>query len=414
MTDPTPPTRAIHFEEITVRFYRQLYYSNEQVYQLEVRQSPGPLPGGAFQADLEAQLERFGQIFNQRILENRFFYRYQAPSAEPETLRQLAELGGQLYTLLPEPFRLAWPRLLQNVFDRGRGVRLIIEARAGDKAERLLSLPWELLFFQETGVYPARSPRVVIVRRLLEAIRRSPITLAPPFEVVHVIAHAADGPEKYRLDPQLRQIEQAAIRRSVAPEHYHPVTDPGSVAQMLAVVREQGGQIIHFLGHGEFFEAGTDAPAETGRSYLRFVDEVGGSQWVSGEQLQQLLSFSPAVQVVVLNACHGGAIAPANVALELVYSGCPTWWPFRAIFCRKPPGISAGPFTPNSNAAPMLLTPWRSGGPKLRRNCPPRLIGACRCCIPTSGCRSHRCRLKWPKPAGIGPVCPKPARWRPW
>jgi hypothetical protein len=321
--NPLASPRTVHFDEITIRFFRQRYYQNEQVYQLEVRQSPGPLPGGAFQADFDAQLDRFGQIFNQRLRESRFFYRYQTSVAEPETVNQLAELGRQLYALLPEPFRLALPRLLQHVFDRGRGVRLIIEARAGDQAERLLSLPWELLFFQETGVYPARSPRVVIVRRLLEAIRRSPIALTPPFEVVHVIAHAAAGPEKYQLDPQLRQTEQTAIQHGVAPEHYHPVTDPGSVSQMLAVVRAERGQIVHFLGHGKFFEAGIDAPAEAGRSYLRFVDEAGASEWVTGAQLQQLLSFSPGVQVVVLNACHGGAIATANVALELVYSGLP-------------------------------------------------------------------------------------------
>jgi hypothetical protein len=90
-------------------------------------------------------------------------------------------------------------------------------------------------------------------------------------------------------------------------------------------LREQPYHIVHFLGHGEIPQA--DEVDSTGilieRGYLRFINADGETQWVTGEQLQHLLSFTPTVQLVVLNACHGAGGAAGNIALELVYNGLP-------------------------------------------------------------------------------------------
>jgi hypothetical protein len=312
----TPKTQDIAFDDVILRFTRQIYYEkDERAFQLQVRKAPGALPGGAFRADVEAQVEQLRQIFAQQVAMNQFFYRFTAPGPAQD----LADLGQQLYALLPEPFRQAFPRLVQDVFEKGRGLRLVLEARAEDKANYLLSLPWEILFFGETGVFLARSPRVLIVRRLLDAVRRSPVQMEAPFNVTHVIADNPAHPEKPPIDLDLQQTERDGIRQAIAPGHYRLVERPGSIERMLAALREQPYHIVHFLGHGDMGSLGAFAE----RGHLRFVGADGQTQPVTGEQLQNLLNFTPTVQLVVLNACHGGSSAVGNIALELVYNGLP-------------------------------------------------------------------------------------------
>jgi hypothetical protein len=311
-----PKTQDVFFDDVILRFTRQIYYEkDERAFQLEVRRSPGALPGGAFRADVEDQVEQLRQVFAHQVAVNQFFYRF----AGPGPAQDLADLGQQLYALLPQSFREAFPRLVQDVFEKGRGLRLVLEARAEDKANHLLSLPWEILFFEESGVFLARSPRVMIVRRLLDAVRRSPVQMEAPLNVIHVIADNPTDPEKQRIDPALQQTERDGIRQAIAPGHYRLVEKPGSIEHMLTALREQRYHIVHFLGHGDTHRAGVFA----GRGYLRFVGADGQTQPVTGEQLQSQLNFAPTVQLVVLNACHGGSSAVGNIALELVHNGLP-------------------------------------------------------------------------------------------
>ncbi len=323
------PQLKINFDDVIIRFTQQIYYDNEQAFQLEVRQSPGPLPGGAFQADVESRLEEFRRIFGQRVTINQFSYHSEKLLAEAGSAQDLAYLGNRLYELLPESFRQAFPHLVQDVFEKGRGLRLVIEARAGDKADRLLSLPWEILFFNQTQAFLARSPRVLVVRRLLDAVRRSPIQIETPFNIVHVIAHDSGNPEEYGISAELQQAEREGIGRAIVPGQYRLVEKPGSVEQLLAALREGAYHVVHFLGHGEIheLEAAGSTRVDIKCGYLRFVGANGDAQWVTGEQLQHLLGFTPTVQLAVLNACHGGASASGsvggNIALELTYSGLP-------------------------------------------------------------------------------------------
>jgi len=319
MKNPSP---TLIFDTVVLRFTRQIYYSDENAFQLEVRQSPAPLPGGAFQADIAAQLQSLQDLFAQRLTSGQFFSRFQAAPIVETISEDLGAIGHPLYALLPLAFQQAFPRLIQSVFEKGHGLRLILEARAGDKADHLLSLPWELLFFESTGVFLARSPRVLVVRRLLDAVRRSPLAMTLPLNLIHVIADAPVAPQRYQIDATLREMEQNRIPAAIQPGGYRQVAEPGSMEQLLSTLREQSYHIMHFLGHGEVLARATGIPAME-RGYLRFVDAAGESQWVNGEQLQHLLEFTPALQLVVLNACHGGASVARSVALELVYHGLP-------------------------------------------------------------------------------------------
>jgi hypothetical protein len=149
--------------------------------------------------------------------------------------------------------------------------------------------------------------------------------MKPPFNVIHVIAHDCGASQEHGIDPALQQAERASICHAITPGQYRLVENPASIERMLAALREQQYHIVHFLGHGEIHKAEAVGGSENDirRGYLRFIGADGGVQWVTGEQLEHLLSFTPTVQLAVLNACHSGANVTGNIALELTYNGLP-------------------------------------------------------------------------------------------
>jgi hypothetical protein len=351
MNNHTPPHEII-YDDLVIRLRRQTHWDdsglvpkdlrstpwngaekNANVFQAEVRQTPCPLQGGAFRVDQAQNLEEFQSIFVRRMTFSKFFYNYSDPPQidTPEfalATQQLIDLGNKLYELLPVSFQTELPTIFQRSLEQGHGIRLILEARAGDQADRLLSLPWELLFFEATRAYAARTPRLQVVRRLLDAVRQSPVEMAAPYHTVHVIAHSAQGP----IEASLQEVERQTLPAAVGADHYTLVAQPGSVEQMLATLQSKPAQIVHFLGHGEFPSPSNGDNGDNGgngenqtamRAYLHFVDQADHAQWVTGEQLQHLLSGAPGVQLIVLNACHAGSVAANNIALDLVYSGFP-------------------------------------------------------------------------------------------
>jgi len=335
-----PPLDPIIYDNLVIRLRRQLAWDDlealpaglgptrpegKNIFQAEVRETPWPLQGGAFRTDSESHLEKFQKLFELQTTFSRSTYTYTSPpqitTREYEVASDvLAELGSELYKLLPLSFHLTLPYLIQRTFEKGHGLRLILEARAGDQADQLLSLPWELLFFEATQVYPARTPRLLVVRRLLDAVRQNPIQMVAPFNLVHVIADDLVQP----LDPGLQQAECEAVPKAIGTGHYTLVAEPGSFEKTIDALQARRAQIVHFLGHGVQQKFPGETTQTGGRGYLCFIAEDDQRQWISGEQLQHVLSSMPGVQLVVLNACHGGsAVAARNIALDLVYSGFP-------------------------------------------------------------------------------------------
>lgn len=337
MTNQPPKQEA--YQDLVIRLRRQTHWDDSEqlpkdlrpatwgdayVFQAEVRQTPFPLQGGAFRIDIAEPLAAFQQIFRDQIKLSHHFYNYSDPPqlATREVAaaaNDLAELGNALYKLLPVSFHEELPSLIQRTLVQGYGLRLILEARAGDQADRLLSLPWELLFFENTRAYPARTTRLLVVRRLLDAIRQNPVTMTAPYNTVHVIAHSAALP----IDPVLQQTERETLPQATGSGYYQAVAEPGSIEKLLAALQNRRTQIVHFLGHGDFQIPAAAMPATRTRAYLCFVDHMGQTQHVTGEQFQHYLSDTPGVQLIVLNSCHGGAPAANNIALDLVYSGFP-------------------------------------------------------------------------------------------
>jgi hypothetical protein len=310
------PQRPI--DDVVIRFTRQIYYEDGRAFQAEVRRTPVLLRGGAFQADIEAQADRLLRLFANRVRESHA-YRYVAAVEETDpqieaTSDDLTDLGVALYQLLPESLREGLPRLLQHALDKRRVVRIIFEARAGDYADRLLGLPWEILFFEQLRTYLGLMPRVLIVRRLLDTVRRVPVALAPSFNILHIIA---DMP-KYPIDAGLQRAEREALTQVAgSPDAYTLVAAPGSVERVREALQARPYQVVHFLGHG------ISDSIYTEQGYLLFAGADQQPQLVTGEQFQHLLSVRPDVQLVTLNACHSASAAASAVAIQLVHSGIP-------------------------------------------------------------------------------------------
>lgn len=309
-------------EELVIRFKRQTYYDDEQSYNARIVRSPIPLQGGDFRADIDAELDAFAALFERQVRVSQY-YPYDQPPAAGDPLLEagrdtLVGLGAQLYELLPLSFRDGLLRWIQSSYVQGQDVRLVLEVQLGDKAESLLALPWELLFSAEAAFHPARSPRFAIKRRLIGAPLRSPEAIAPSPGLLHLIA--LDGAED-EDETELMALEKAILPTALDEDKYQVIEQPGSVENLIAAQRQQSAHILHFLGHG--FSAGVDDEGHPLRSYLQFMDAQGQTQYVTGEQLQQLLQDGPALQMVILTACYTGTATTGNIAYDLVASGFP-------------------------------------------------------------------------------------------
>lgn len=302
-------------DNVVIRFSRQSHYQDQVIYQAEVRESPVLLRGGPFQADIEKRLETFSELYANRSMPDRHGDPAQ-DDADPQTTAAVRDLGVQLYELLPHALREALPLLLQHVFDTGRTIRLVFEAKAGDQADQLLGMPWEITYFRNLRIHLGLMQRVIITRRLLETMRHASPFVAAPFRIAHVVAQ----PRNYRTIPDaIRKAESDAVHQAAGKDDFYTfVADPGSVQRLQETLITRDHQVVHFLGHGEI------ATDSTNQGYLVFADEAGRAQAVSGERLLQLLSTTRSVQLVVLNACHGASVTAAgSIAMQLVYGGVP-------------------------------------------------------------------------------------------
>lgn len=309
-------------DELIIRFRRQTYYADEHTYNAQIIRSPIPLQGGDFRADMDVALNRFATIFEDLMQVNRFYPYEQPPSAGDPLLEAgretLTELGSALYDLLPLAFRDGLLRWIQSAYVQGRSARLVLEAQLGEKGERLLALPWELLYAPDAGFQPGRSPRFSIERRLIGTPLRALAHLQQPARLIHLIA---SDKSRHAIEEGVIEWERTQLPRLAGAGNYQRVSEPGSVAGLIAAQRQQAAHILHFLGHG--LAAREEEGGHSIRSYLEFVGEDGQIQHVTGEQLQQLLHDGPGLQMVVLTACYTGTATQNNIAYDLVASGFP-------------------------------------------------------------------------------------------
>lgn len=200
----------------------------------------------------------------------------------------------------------------------GLRIKLVLQDAANNAEAFLLhSLPWELLFYEQ---HLAVSTQYSIVRVLdgdyAEAWGSA--SLGPAFKP-RVLMIVANPDDTLPLDLEREKRILTELSASSAFE-----------IEQLAVVSlaalhdklEQGFDVLHFMGHGALVN---------GQPVLLFNHQHGGSEGISGRQLVEEirgLSCTRRPRLFVLNACHGGSVAPGpggltGVAAELDRAGAP-------------------------------------------------------------------------------------------
>ncbi len=186
----------------------------------------------------------------------------------------------------------------ESLPDRGLRLRLILPTGTADLA-LLQSLPWELLYCEDTDDFLARNVLTPIVRQL--AIPRVSSSFPDTGEgrVRILIAVAAprgpdqldDAEERARILNAWCQQENVEVR----------VLLSTTLSRLYETLRSDHYQVVHFIGHGSFNSA-------TGVGSLVLETPEHLPHLVSGDVLAETLRASRELRLVFLNSCHSAQL----------------------------------------------------------------------------------------------------------
>ena len=268
-----------------------------------------------------------------RFLENR--------TLDNKVEKQIA-LGQELADLLLPPYaRMLFRESLMRLGD-DEGLRLRLRLD-----DALVDFPWEYVYIQETrgenvsSGFLALDPRISIVRHEAIAIPvcgpEVPGDIHEPPRCRRVVVAMAT-PAPY---PTLGNLpsEQKAIRRALAsvpgievvyvPQFKGDHDDPLPSATLKDVFEalNQGADIFHFSGHGEFVaEMGPAFGSKVGAGGIVLASATGDALPVAADRLAEILR-GKGVRLVVLGACEtarrDGRHVWSGVAAALLQVGIP-------------------------------------------------------------------------------------------
>ncbi|MFQ5858639.1 MAG: CHAT domain-containing protein [Anaerolineae bacterium] len=220
--------------------------------------------------------------------------RQRTRAALSSELRELKAFGGDLFdALFNNAIRGVYDSSRNLALTQGKGLRLKLRIEPGE----LIDLPWEFLYDKAARRFVALSTRTPVVRYVELEAPLPPLKLTPPLHLLVVVASPLDyAPlnverEKHRIRLALSEL----ITRGLVQVDFLP---NATVPALQDRLRENPVHILHFIGHGSYFEE-----RETG--VLVFENEHGEGQRVHGEQLRHLFGDVLTLRLVVLNACSG-------------------------------------------------------------------------------------------------------------
>lgn len=204
--------------------------------------------------------------------------------------------------------------------DAETGLRLrLVLSPADDGGAALAALPWELLYDAEQRLFLGRSRLSPVVRCLDVPGPQAPPPVEPPLRVLGVLALPRRGP-RLDLEAERRRVEEAWGRQPLVELTWLAAADLEALRRTL---RSAPFQVLHFMGHGGFDEAG-------GEGALLFTDGAGAARPVPGPLLAGVLRDFPTLRLVFLNACETGRLPRragvdpySGVAAALVAGGIP-------------------------------------------------------------------------------------------
>ena len=224
----------------------------------------------------------------------------------------LLELGRSVAALLAPATRAA----LQAAIARARGEAraLLLHIVAAPDASAALGIPWELLVLPlgwgDTADDFALLQADIGMARQIRGLGRAPDqALAQPLRAAGFAAAPCEGPP---------------IAAAGAPDRAHWHRGPATLAELHARLSAEHPQLVQLLCHGEISDTG-----HARRSCLLLADSAGRTQRVAAHELARVLAASQRLQIVLLQACHGGTLtsgpgaAASSVALTLLRYGVP-------------------------------------------------------------------------------------------
>jgi len=175
--------------------------------------------------------------------------------------------------------------------DTGIRIRLSMDLKARGMAA-IASLPWELMCRSRGRDAMALSTQTTLVRSLDVMGKTEPAPFAAPLQIM-VLMSNPDGTMKLDLARERRQIEETWGKTlDVKVDFVPPVGE-----EIRRRLRETNYHVIHYMGHGDFDDAGD--------GLLLLENKDRSRDPVTGEEFARWLADAP-LRLVFLNACKTG------------------------------------------------------------------------------------------------------------
>ncbi len=233
----------------------------------------------------------------------------------------LSEVGRQLRQFLfPPPVWAAWTASRETARARERGLCLRLRLHQPE----LSSLPWELLYDENSDQFLTLSPRTPLARVLPGALQSLPGRPTLPWRLLVVSASPQDRPllDVAREQNMILQVVNPLVAAGRLRVECLPHATPPALLDAL----RRGWHWLHWIGHSEYDSA-------SGRGALILENADGSSARLDIDTLRHLLpeameQAGVQLEVVLLNACSTAQVGllpgTRGLAQTLVQAGIPT------------------------------------------------------------------------------------------
>jgi len=227
-------------------------------------------------------------------------------SPDPETLGE-ALFDALISGKVAEAFRTS----LAFVEGQGKTAGLRLWLRISDAPELVpvAALPWELVRRSETREFLGRM-RGASVLRFVETPRLFPPPLEDSALRVLVVSSAPRATPELALGEEWKAIQSRLRSKAVEVE----ILESPTLGKFRSKLLSRPWHVLHFMGHGTFNHAG--------EATLYFEDESRSAERITATAFAENLKGLKALRLVVLNACHTGAL-PRREGQDLFSSMAP-------------------------------------------------------------------------------------------
>lgn len=221
--------------------------------------------------------------------------------------------------LLPGETRTLYYECLREAAHHDRGVRLKLSLHT----PALAALPWEFLYDARKRDFICLDPHTPLVRYTEMPQTPPPLAVAPPLQILGVIADPVDMYARLNVQEEKRRITHAV--RALEEHGLVQLTwlegQTWRDLQRIMRMGEVPWHIFHFIGHGGFDE-------QRSEGFIVLADDEQKSHHLYATQLARLLARQRAsLRLVLLNACDGARTGQQDVlsstAATLINSGVP-------------------------------------------------------------------------------------------